>query len=228
MNPDTTSIAGYSKTVGADAEVFLDAEQKPVAVSEEHPLPVKIVSGLELEFKNDQGNPLPVTGPLTDTQLRATAVPVSGTVSVSNQPTSMSVSNFPATQPVSGSVTVSNLPTSTEISNDVGNPVPVSGTVTANVSIPAAFVAGQIRIAVTGTAVQLPSNALTQGVMISSASGNAENTTIGTSSALNNLTNGTGNGAILYRGSTKSIAVTNTDRIWINGTAGDIVNFIGS
>jgi hypothetical protein len=77
MNPDTTSIAGYSKTVGADAEVFLDAQQRPVAVSEEHPLPVKIVAGLELEFKNDLGNPLPVTGPLTDAQLRATPLPVS-------------------------------------------------------------------------------------------------------------------------------------------------------
>lgn len=37
-------------------------------------------------------NPLPVTGPLTDAQLRATPVPVSGTVAVNN---------FPATQPVS-------------------------------------------------------------------------------------------------------------------------------
>lgn len=44
---------------------------------------------------------VPVSGPLTDAQLRATAVPVSGTVSVGN---------FPATQPVSGSVSVSNFP----------------------------------------------------------------------------------------------------------------------
>jgi hypothetical protein len=39
----------------------------------------------------------PVSGPLTDAQLRAAVVPVS-------------VSNFPATQPVSGSVSVSNFP----------------------------------------------------------------------------------------------------------------------
>ena len=32
----------------------------------------------EVEIKNDEGNPIPVTGPLTDAQLRATAVPVSG------------------------------------------------------------------------------------------------------------------------------------------------------
>lgn len=48
-----------------------------------------------------------VTGPLTDTQLRATPVPVSGTVTATPTGTqtvsgSVSVSNFPATQPVSG------------------------------------------------------------------------------------------------------------------------------
>lgn len=49
--------------------------------------------------------------PLTDTQLRATAVPVSGTVTVNG------------TVGISGNV---------EVVNDVGNPLPVSGTVTAN------------------------------------------------------------------------------------------------
>jgi hypothetical protein len=39
---------------------------------------------------------------------------------------------------------------------------------------------------------------------------------------------GTGNGSILTAGSTKSIAATNTNLIWINGTAGDIISFIGS
>lgn len=54
MNPDTTSIAGYSKTVGADAEVFLDAEQKPVAVSEENPLPVSFTAnGFTIPPHND-------------------------------------------------------------------------------------------------------------------------------------------------------------------------------
>lgn len=45
--------------------------------------------------------------PLTDTQLRATAVPVSGSVSVSN---------FPTTQPISGSVSVSNFPATQDVS----------------------------------------------------------------------------------------------------------------
>lgn len=75
---------------------------------------------------------------------------VSGTVAVSNFPSSVEISNdtgFPI--PVSGAVAldaatlaalenitvggtvaVSNFPTTTEISNDAGNPIPVSGTVT--------------------------------------------------------------------------------------------------
>lgn len=52
-----------------------------------------------------------VIGPLTDTELRAVPVPVSGSVSVSN---------FPATQNVNVTGTVE-----TEIKNDSGNPIPV-------------------------------------------------------------------------------------------------------
>lgn len=36
-----------------------------------------VTTGVELEIKNDLNNPLPVSGPLTDAQLRATPVPVS-------------------------------------------------------------------------------------------------------------------------------------------------------
>jgi hypothetical protein len=102
------------------------------------------------------------------------------------------------------------------------------GSQTASIIIPTSFKTGQAKIAVTGTAVQLASNALTQGVLISSLSTNVGSITIGTSSALTNVVNGTGNGAILTAGSTKSIAVTNTNLVWINGTAGDIISFIGS
>lgn len=53
---------------------------------------------------------LPVSGPLTDVQLRAVAVPVSGAFFQATQPVSIaavvtvSVNNFPVTQPVSGTV----------------------------------------------------------------------------------------------------------------------------
>jgi hypothetical protein len=102
------------------------------------------------------------------------------------------------------------------------------GTQTASIIIPSSFKTGQAKIAITGTAVQIGSNVLTQGVLISSLSTNAASITIGTSSGLTNTVDGTGNGAILPAGSTKSIAATNTNLIWINGTAGDIISFIGS
>jgi len=82
----------------------------------------------------DVTNTVTVTGPLTDAQLRATPVPISGTVTANAgsgnftvvQPSGASlhvdVDNFPATQPVSGTVTA----------NQGTSPWVVSGTVTAN------------------------------------------------------------------------------------------------
>jgi len=86
--------------------------------------------GASVEVSNDAGNPLPVsgsvsisgtptvTGPLTDTQLRAAAVPVSGTF-------------WQTTQPISGSVSISGTPTVTGPLTDTqlrATAVPVSGT----------------------------------------------------------------------------------------------------
>jgi hypothetical protein len=70
-------------------------------------------------------NPLPTTGPLTDTQLRATAVPVSGPLTDTqiratalpvSVPGSVAVTGtfWQATQPVSGTVTISNPTTNPE------------------------------------------------------------------------------------------------------------------
>ena len=79
------------------------------------------VGNTQLEIVNDVGNP----------------IPVNGTVSVGNFPSSTEISNDAGNPiPVSGTVAisnsaiaVSNFPTSTEIANDAGNPIPVSGTV---------------------------------------------------------------------------------------------------
>ena len=91
-------------------------------------VPVDI--GASVEVSNDAGNPLPVsgsvsitgsaavTGPLTDTQLRATALPVSGTF-------------WQATQPISGSVSITGTQTVTGPLTDTqlrASAVPVSGT----------------------------------------------------------------------------------------------------
>lgn len=77
---------------GAVVSPLTDAELRatPLDVSISGSIPVTIASAIEIT--NDAGNPIPVSGtvtantgltqPLTDAQLRATAVPVSGTVSV--------------------------------------------------------------------------------------------------------------------------------------------------
>jgi hypothetical protein len=75
----------------------------------------------------DNGGSLTVDGPLTDGQLRATPVPVSGPL------TDIQLRTTPV--PISGIVVVTGLP-EVEIKNDIGNPVPVSGTITALQGVP--------------------------------------------------------------------------------------------
>ncbi len=86
---------------------------------------------------------------------------------------------------------------------------------------------GQAKIAITATAVQLPSNVLLNGVIITALSTNAASIEIGTS-GVTNTTDGTGNGYILAAGTSISFAVTNTNVLYINGTSGDIISFAGS
>lgn len=86
---------------------------------------------------------------------------------------------------------------------------------------------GQAKIAVTATAVQLGSNTLLNGVIISAKSTNTASITIG-GSGVTNTVDGTGNGLILAAGASMSWAVSNTNALWINGTAGDIVSYAGS
>ena len=88
-------------------------------------------------------------------------------------------------------------------------------------------ITGQATIAVTGTAVQLPSNRLTNGFIIPAKSTNSANITIGGSSVTNTV-DGTGNGYILAAGASMSMAQHNTNLVYINGTSGDIVSFLGS
>lgn len=100
------------------------------------------------------------TDALTDTELRASPVPVSGTVSVANfpatQPVSgtVAVSNFPATQPISaaslplptGAATAANQQTDALTDTQLrATPVPVSGTVTANTGLTQPLTDTQLR-----------------------------------------------------------------------------------
>lgn len=109
-------------------------------------------------------NPLPVTGPATDAELRAIPVPVSGTVAVSNLPVTqtvagtVAVSNLPATQPISGAVAVSNFPATQPISGTVAvSNHPASQAVTG-----AFFQATQ---PVSAAALPLPSGASTEATL---------------------------------------------------------------
>jgi len=100
------------------------------------------------------------TDALTDTELRASPVPISGTVSVTNfpatQPVSgtVAVSNFPATQPISavslplptGAATAANQQTDALTDTQLrATPVPVSGTVTANTGLTQPLTDAQLR-----------------------------------------------------------------------------------
>ena len=77
-----------------------------------------------------------VEGPLTDSELRASPVPITGTVTATPTGTQdVNIVGTTVTQPVSGTVAVSNFPATQnvavtssveiEIKNDAGNPVPV-------------------------------------------------------------------------------------------------------
>lgn len=96
-----------------------------------------------------------------------------------------------------------------------------------NYGLPTGPITGQAVIASTGTAVQLGSNLLTQGVIISAKTGNAAAITIG-GLGVTNTVDGTGNGVIVPAGASLSYAGTNTNQLYVNGTSGDIISFIGS
>jgi hypothetical protein len=97
-------LVGYSTADGSANFVMLDAG-----------LPVQPASGANWA----------VTGPLTDTELRATPVPVSGTVTASGPLTDTELRATPV--PVSGTVTASGPLTDTQLR---ATPVPVSGCLT--------------------------------------------------------------------------------------------------
>jgi len=95
-----------------------------------------------------------VTGPLTDTQLRATPVPVSGTFYQTTQPVSIA-----ASVAVTGPLTDAQLR---------ATPVPVSGTVTANTGLTQPLTDTQLRataVPVSAASLPLPSGAATEATL---------------------------------------------------------------
>lgn len=81
---------------------------------------------------------------------------------------------------------------------------------------------------VTASAVQLASNTLTNGCIITAKSTNSGNVFIGVSAAVTTTADGTGTGTILEAGGSLSWAADNTNRFWVIGTAADVISISGS
>ena len=103
------------------------------------------------------------------------------------------------------------------------NPMPVN-VVTGG----AVLVTGQALLVTAGTAVQLPSNTLANGIIITAYLANQGVITIGGSSVTNTV-NGAGNGVRLAPGQSFAFSTSNSSNVWFNGTiAGDSVDFGGN
>lgn len=89
-------------------------------------------------------------------------------------------------------------------------------------------VTGQAIIAVTGTAVQLASNPLFNGVIVKAKSTNSSSCGAVGKSTVTNVYDGTGPGYGLCPGEASSFAVYNSNALYVNGTVGDIFTFEGN
>lgn len=99
-----------------------------------------------------------------------------------------------------------------------------SGSITATAAaLPSAEVNGQTTGTTAGTAVQLATNALVNGVIVQALSANTSSIFVGTSTVSST------NGFELQPGQATSVAVSNTNAVWIvSVTNGDKVCWIGS
>lgn len=93
-------------------------------------------------------------------------------------------------------------------------------------NLKASAVAGQKKIAVTGTAVRMPTNALLNGAVITNNS--STNDVFLGDSSVNNTSNGDGNGYVLKAGASIGFAYPDVNTLYLNGTANDWVSFLGS
>ena len=124
------------------------------------------------------------------------------------------------TQPVSGTVAVSG---TVPVSGTFWQATqPVSGTVTAAPAVGSSLIApARTTVAVTNTAVQLPSTAYAQGVIVQALAANSATVVIGGSGVT------TGNGFQLAQGQSVTLPVNNSNLVYVNGTSGDGVCTIG-
>ena len=93
-------------------------------------------------------------------------------------------------------------------------------------SPPSTLAFGQVVIAATGTAVQLPSNVAVNGVRITAHPLNTAPTkliggTVGIV-GVTDATSGSGNGELIQPGTALGYSASNTNQLYVNGIAGDI------
>lgn len=160
---------------------------------------------------------------LSSAPTAGTYIPVSSVVSTVN------VNNFPAVQAISA--TALPLPTGAATSANQSSEITLLTSIAADISalggIQNTLIAGQKAIATTGTAVQLDTGALVNGVTITANINNSAPMTIGPT-GVNNTQTGSGNGYILQPGASMSFSISNLSPIYLNGTAGDFVSYTGN
>ncbi len=92
---------------------------------------------------------------------------------------------------------------------------------------PESLFVGQIKIAATGTVVQLPNQRLINGVVVKAKSTNVANGFIG-GPGVTTTDDGSGSGYRITPGEAWEIAVNIASSIYVNGTAGDVYYFTGN
>lgn len=139
------------------------------------------------------------------------------------------VTNFPAVQAISATALPLPSGASTAALQTTGNSTltSINSGIAALGGTQLSVTSGQTKIATTGTAVQLGTGALVNGVVITANLNNSGPITVGPA-GVNNTQNGTGNGYMLYPGASMSYAVSNLSPVYINGTAGDFVTYTGN
>jgi len=160
-----------------------------------------------------RATPVPVSGPLTDTELRAVAVPISGTVAATGPLTDVELRAVAV--PVSGPLTDAEV-RATALDVDVETLPKPAG----------APIVGQVAVGVTGTAIVIGTTLVLPGgtVIVSAHSGNAAAGTVG-GSGVTNTQDGSGNGYILEAGKSVVITAANLADVFVNGTAADIFSY---
>lgn len=170
---------------------------------------------------------LPVSGPLTDVQLRATPVPISGALTN----TELRATPVPVSGTVATNTSITNYGSypgltnaqlaSATVNTSVNNTVIVKNLPTARIQV------GQVKLDVTDSQVQFPGGELINGVIVKASPLNSDVLFVGVD-GVNTVNDGTGRGFFLSPGEATSIAVQELKEIFIVGTANDFVSFIGS